>query len=101
MAVAGSSVEAPKYFLTTLVVQITALLQKYGVRQTHPNRYINGDVLTGTSTDENGFLGYFNNLLTVIPEGNQFRMFGWLPLWTIIFPVYPKLLSLGYLEKEI
>ena len=79
VAVAGSSVESPQYFLTTLGVQLTALLQKAGVRQTHPNRYINGDVLTGTSTDENGFLGYFNNLLTVIPEGNQFRMFGWLP----------------------
>ena len=40
-------------------------------------RVINGDVLTGEASTP--FLGYFNNLVTVIPEGDKFRMFGWLP----------------------
>ena len=42
-------------------------------------RIINGDVLTGTTTSLSGYLGYFNNSVTVIPEGSHFRMFGWLP----------------------
>ncbi len=28
---------------------------------------------------ENGYLGYYNNTVSVIPEGNDYRMFGWLP----------------------
>ena len=42
-------------------------------------RYINGDVLSGRSTTASGHLGYYNNLVSVIPEGNTYRMFGWLP----------------------
>jgi len=43
------------------------------------NRVINGDVLTGTISCLDGHLGYFNNQISVIPEGNDYRMFGWLP----------------------
>ncbi|MEL0299850.1 MAG: NADH:ubiquinone reductase (Na(+)-transporting) subunit A, partial [Flavobacteriaceae bacterium] len=42
-------------------------------------RYINGDVLTGRRTQQQGHLGFYNNLLSIIPEGNQYRMFGWMP----------------------
>ena len=42
-------------------------------------RVINGDVLTGSTAHINDYLGYYNNLVTVIPEGNKYRMFGWLP----------------------
>jgi Na+-transporting NADH:ubiquinone oxidoreductase subunit A len=40
---------------------------------------INGDVLTGAISCLDGHLGYFNNQISVIPEGNDYRMFGWLP----------------------
>ena len=40
---------------------------------------INGDVLSGTTSSEEGYTGYYNNLVSVIPEGNLYRMFGWLP----------------------
>ena len=42
-------------------------------------RCINGDVLSGSTSHVKGFLGYYNNLVSVIPEGNDYRMFGWLP----------------------
>jgi Na+-transporting NADH:ubiquinone oxidoreductase subunit A len=42
-------------------------------------RLINGDVLSGKTTSIQGYLGYYNNLVSVIPEGNTYRMFGWLP----------------------
>ena len=42
-------------------------------------RVISGNVLTGRSIKPDGFLGYYNNTVTLIPEGNDYRMFGWLP----------------------
>jgi len=42
-------------------------------------RFINGDVLSGKTSSVNGYLGYYNNLISVIPEGNTYRIFGWLP----------------------
>lgn len=79
VAVAGSAVGAPQYFKTTIGAQLNALLEQAEVNQSQVNRVINGDVLSGTSTHEQGHVGYFNNLVSVIPEGNQYRMFGWLP----------------------
>ena len=42
-------------------------------------RVINGDVLTGETSFARPFLGYFNNLVSIIPEGDKYRMIGWLP----------------------
>ena len=35
--------------------------------------------LLGVIAGVSGYLGYFNNLVTIIPEGSHYRMFGWLP----------------------
>lgn len=40
-------------------------------------RYISGDVLTGTSVGPEGFLGFFDNQITLLAEGNYYEMFGW------------------------
>lgn len=79
VAVAGSAVGAPQYFKTTIGAQLGGILDLAEVQKDQYNRIINGDVLTGKATHENAHLGYFNNLVSVIPEGNQYRMFGWLP----------------------
>ena len=36
-------------------------------------------MLSGATVASNGYLNFYNNLLTVIPEGNDYRLFGWLP----------------------
>jgi Na+-transporting NADH:ubiquinone oxidoreductase subunit A len=43
-------------------------------------RYISGDVLTGSQIVRRGYLGYYNNQITVIPEGNKFDFLGWASL---------------------
>ena len=53
-------------------------METVNVDDTAQNRYINGDVLSGTATSPEGYLSYYNNVFS-IPEGNQYRMFGWLP----------------------
>src|SRR5690606_7998050 len=42
-------------------------------------RIISGDVPTGTKIASDGFVGFYDNTITLIPEGDNYRMFGWLP----------------------
>jgi Na+-transporting NADH:ubiquinone oxidoreductase subunit A len=78
IAVCGNGIRQPKYFVTSLGVELAPLLENVGL--VHENvRIINGDILTGNKVSVKGHLGYFNTLVTVIPEGNHYRMLGWLP----------------------
>jgi len=40
-------------------------------------RVISGNVLTGTNIGEDGFLGFYDSVVTIIPEGKYFDLFGW------------------------
>lgn len=40
-------------------------------------RFISGDALSGTSVGINGFLGFYDNQVTILKEGNEYEMFGW------------------------
>ena len=42
-------------------------------------RIISGDVLTGKKVAKDGYISFYSNTMTVIPEGNEYRMFGWMP----------------------
>lgn len=42
-------------------------------------RIISGDVLTGKKVTANDYVSFYSNTMTVIPEGNEYRMFGWMP----------------------
>jgi Na+-transporting NADH:ubiquinone oxidoreductase subunit A len=79
LAVAGESVLKPQYVKTKIGALISSVTDITGIDDSLQNRFINGDVLTGESETANGHLDYYNNLLTIIPEGNKYRMFGWLP----------------------
>jgi Na+-transporting NADH:ubiquinone oxidoreductase subunit A len=79
VALVGSSVGSPQYYKATIGASISALLDNNNIDNSQPNRFINGDVLTGTATSPDNYLGFYNNLFSVIPEGNNYRMFGWLP----------------------
>jgi Na+-transporting NADH:ubiquinone oxidoreductase subunit A len=78
VAVSGNAVENPKYFKTKIGAELGPILNKVGIKFDNV-RVINGDVLTGSTALISDHLGYFNNLVTVIPEGSHYRMFGWLP----------------------
>ncbi|UMB59258.1 Na(+)-translocating NADH-quinone reductase subunit A [Lutibacter sp. A80] len=75
IALAGSSVEAPKYYTTIIGATISSVVDKK-LAGTN-NRIISGNVLTGKATDTKGCLGYYDNIITVIPEGNDYELFGW------------------------
>lgn len=76
VALAGSSVKNPQYYLTKIGAEIATFLYTSGVKDTN-FRVINGDVLTGSKASPDGFLGFYNNTVTVIPEGDDYEFFGW------------------------
>ncbi|WP_340075563.1 Na(+)-translocating NADH-quinone reductase subunit A [Leptobacterium sp. I13] len=79
IAVVGSPVEKPRYYKTIIGSEVSTFVKDAGVENTTPIRMINGDVLTGTRTAPDGYLSYYNNTFSILPEGNQYRLFGWLP----------------------
>jgi Na+-transporting NADH:ubiquinone oxidoreductase subunit A len=76
IALAGSSVKKPKYYTTKIGTEISTFLYGSGVNE-EKIRVINGDVLTGSKSRPDGHLGYYNNTVTVIPEGDDYELFGW------------------------
>ena len=77
IALTGSEVSKPKYYKTIIGVNISDIV-KNNIKETNDNlRYISGNVLTGTKIDKNGYLGFYHNQITVIPEGDKYEMFGW------------------------
>ncbi|MEM9142124.1 MAG: Na(+)-translocating NADH-quinone reductase subunit A, partial [Bacteroidota bacterium] len=76
IALAGSSIKSPKYYATKIGAEIATFLYAAGVKENN-FRIINGDVLTGSKTQPDGYLGYYNNTVTAIPEGDDYEFFGW------------------------
>jgi Na+-transporting NADH:ubiquinone oxidoreductase subunit A len=76
VALAGSVIKEPKYYKTKIGAEISTFLYASGVKQDR-FRLINGDVLTGTRTSTEGYLGFYNNTVTAIPEGDDYEFFGW------------------------
>ena len=40
-------------------------------------RFVSGDVLTGTNIGAEGFLGFFDNQVTILEEGDKYELLGW------------------------
>ncbi len=76
IALVGSSVKTPKYYTTKIGTEISTFLYGSGVHSENI-RVINGDVLTGAKSSPDGYLGYYNNTVTAIPEGDDYELFGW------------------------
>ena len=76
IALAGSSVKSPKYYTTKIGAEVSTFIYDAGLDQENV-RVINGDVLTGKKISPKGYLGAYNNTVTVIPEGNDYEFFGW------------------------
>ena len=82
IVVAGSEIRKPAYYATRLGASVSELLMD---NVSNDNvRVISGNVLTGTKIAQDGYLGYYDNQISVIPEGDHFEMLGWL------LPSYPR-----------
>ena len=78
----GTEVNKPKYYKCISGFLVSDLIDS---NTNGINRVISGNVLTGKSIGSDGYLGFYDNMITVIPEGNQHRFLGW------IMPVLDRL----------
>ncbi|MBU3926610.1 MAG: Na(+)-translocating NADH-quinone reductase subunit A, partial [Bacteroidetes bacterium] len=76
IALAGSEVLKPRYYKTVLGACIKRMVE--GNLTKGNNRTISGNVLTGEKIEIDGFVGFYDSMVTVIPEGNEAEFFGWL-----------------------
>jgi Na+-transporting NADH:ubiquinone oxidoreductase subunit A len=78
VAIGGSEVSKPGYVRTHLGASLSDLLKGQIGEDSSKLRIISGDVLSGKAKNATQFLGTFDDQLTVIPEGDDYDMFGWL-----------------------
>ncbi|MEN9303824.1 MAG: hypothetical protein RL264_2253 [Bacteroidota bacterium] len=79
IAITGSEVSTPQYAEVTIGTTMSSILS--GNVKNGNNRWISGNVLTGDKKEQDEYLGYYHNQVTVIPEGNEYKFFlttGWL-----------------------
>jgi Na+-transporting NADH:ubiquinone oxidoreductase subunit A len=81
IALAGSDVKEPGYYQCIQGVDLTDTKTSHVADGA---RVISGNVLTGTQLADINYLGYFDQLVTAIPEGDDYEFMGWL------FPSYAR-----------
>ena len=77
VALAGSSVKKPRYFKTKIGSEIATMVYDNGVDKDGNDRIISGNVLSGKQLKPDGVLDYYSNVISVIPEGDDYEFFGW------------------------
>ncbi|WP_299129021.1 Na(+)-translocating NADH-quinone reductase subunit A [uncultured Winogradskyella sp.] len=77
VALAGSSVKKPRYFKTKIGSEVATMVYDNGVDKDGNDRIISGNVLSGKKVAPDGSLDYYSNVITVIPEGDDYEFFGW------------------------
>lgn len=87
VALAGSCVKTPRYYKSKIGAEVSTVVYDSGVKDESNIRVISGNVLTGENVKPDGYLGYYDNTITVIPEGDDYEFFGWnKPIFNKISP---------------
>ena len=75
IAVTGPKVNAPAYVEGYPGISIKDIKEFYN--ESESLRFVSGDVLTGTNIGAEGFLGFFDNQVTILEEGDKYELLGW------------------------
>ena len=93
IALAGSEVKNPSYSKVIVGAQISSITEGR-LDDKNPLRIIDGNVLTGTKTTEEDYLGAFSTEITVIPEIlDDAELLGWIAPRTSMFSTSRSYLS--------
>lgn len=96
VAVTGSEVSAPGYVKT----YSGAMLGNLTGDVSGNVRFISGNPLTGENCGKNGYLGFYHNQVTVIPEGDYEEFLGWLKPSATKLSFHKALGLLSFLNKN-
>ncbi len=75
IALAGTGVIKPRYYRSRVGASLSSILASN--LQNNEMRVISGNVLTGDAVGMDGYLGFYSDMVTVIPEGKYNELFGW------------------------
>lgn len=78
IAISGNRVVNPAYVQTYTGAQVGELLAGNIKNDDKKSRIISGDVLSGKQKSTAQYLSYRDDQITVIEEGDEYEMFGWL-----------------------
>lgn len=95
VALAGTGLKDPRYVRTKLGAKIKDLVT--GGLAEGEQRFISGDVLSGSTRSAETMLGFYDDTLTVIPEGREGEFLGWMkPGFSI--PSFSRLFVSGFFK---
>jgi len=97
IALAGTGVNNRKYHRIRPGASVSGIL-KSNLKDEH-YRVISGNVLTGKKITPDGSLGFYDNIVTVLPEGDHSEFFGWASPGFTKFSYWRTFLS-GLLPKR-
>ncbi|KGL58812.1 Na(+)-translocating NADH-quinone reductase subunit A [Polaribacter sp. Hel1_85] len=75
VALTGSKFSKPQYVSAIAGATISDVTASN--LENDNTRIISGNVLSGKQVKEDEFLGYYDNQITAIPEGDDYELFGW------------------------
>ena len=88
IAVAGPNIKDPHYYRVKAGASMAEITKSLLFINDHSqtdvydaakaNRIISGDVLSGTQIAADGFLGAYDDLVSILPEGDYYDFMGWL-----------------------
>ena len=76
VAVAGSELKNPQYYKTYVGASVKKFLEN-NLANDHV-RVISGNPLTGTAIGKDGHIGFYDNQVSVLPEGDYAEFIGWI-----------------------
>lgn len=75
VALTGSVVKRPHYFKTKIGSSIQEMI-KDNLENDHV-RSVSGNPLTGSNIGKNGYVGFYDSQVSIIPEGDHHEFLGW------------------------
>ncbi|MFI3266850.1 MAG: Na(+)-translocating NADH-quinone reductase subunit A [Rikenellaceae bacterium] len=76
----GSELVKPQYAQVIIGAKMDSIIKASDIKtpkEDYTVRIINGNVLTGKTSSSEDYLSFYNNQITVIPEGDKFELLGW------------------------
>ena len=88
IAVAGPNIKSPHYYRIKAGSCLNEIVNSQLLNNEFPkmdvdnsakeNRVISGNILSGTQITADGFLGAYDDLVSILPEGDYYDFMGWL-----------------------
>ena len=88
IAVAGPQIKNPHYYRVKAGACAAGIVAEQVLNPEYPkmestenvkeNRIISGNILSGTQIAADGFIGAYDSLLSILPEGDYYDFMGWL-----------------------